>query len=72
MEDGKKVLRLKLKELCGKKFYYPENETASLVLSLCKTTTGRRKALTSNDLETLKELGFDFVILRPRTVYNEE
>lgn len=70
MEENK-TLVLKLKEICGKTYYYPENEASKIVLSMVKTSSGKRKALTVTDIESLKKLGFNFKILTPKVTYEE-
>ena len=68
MEENK-LLKLKHKEICGKNYYYPDNEASRIILSITKSSSGNRKALTEEDLEKLKSLGFEMQILRPRVVY---
>ena len=67
MEEKKIVVNEK--NVCGRFYYYPVNDQAMKVLSLTRVSTGRRKALTLNDLDTLKELGFVIEIKKPRVIY---
>ncbi len=68
MEENK-LLILKYKSLCGKDFYYPDNETSRLLLSITKSSSGNRKAFTPPDLEKLKRLGYEFKILHAKVTY---
>lgn len=64
-----KVLILKHKKICGKDFYYPDNQTSKTLLSITRSSSGKRKAFTETDLEKLKSLGYEFKILHARVIY---
>lgn len=62
-----KTLVLKKTVICGRNYFYPENETSETVLSLTRSASGVRKALTETDVEKLIKLGFELKIMVPTT-----
>lgn len=53
----------------GQTFYYPQNEIGKLIISLMKSTSGKRVAFKDDEVETLRKIGFDVQIKKPKVVY---
>jgi len=67
--EEKKLVVLKLKVLCGKNYYYPDNEMANHFLDITRGGAGRRKVLLDPDLASLEKMGFEIKILKPKVTY---
>lgn len=68
----KQEIIVKFANVCGRDCYYPHNESAELVLSMCRSGRGVRKVFVKDDLEKLEKLGHEVRILHPRLVYETE
>jgi len=68
MED-KKTLVVKYKNVVGNHFFYPGNKNAETMLSMSKSSSGKRKVFTREDLDKLESMGFIVNVLMPKVIY---
>lgn len=49
--------------------FYPNCKTSELLLSMCRSSNGQRKAFLKHDISKLEEIGFKLTIEQMKSAY---